>query len=160
MKKLSLIAIVTIAAVSLSSAAFAGEGKEKKRKSGGQHMMLKKMDTNEDGAVSAEEFKAAHAKHFTGADTDGDGSLSAQEFDAIGEKMRQKHKEAMEQAKKKRAQKNFSKLDTDGDGKISKAEFDARGDRTFIRMDRNDDGVLDKKDRRARKHKKMRERDK
>lgn len=157
MNKYSLAALASIAALSISGAAFAEGGKHKHGMMGGKHMMHQMMDTNADGSVSNEEFKAFRAKNFADADANGDGSLNGQEFEALGKIMKEKHKAAKKMAKQKKAQKHFNKLDADGDGNISRAEFDAKGERSFIRMDNNEDGVLNKEDRpkKMRKLKKM-----
>jgi len=61
-------------------------------------------DTNHDGKVSFEEFKAAHdqmlEKHFKRMDANGDGFIDAQEKQAMHDKMlemRKKHQEKMHQ---------------------------------------------------------------
>ena len=77
----------------------AGEGRMGKRggrggRHGGGHgdkaggMMLKMADTNQDGAVSRDEFIAAHAKMFDTADANKDGKLTADERKAHHAKMR------------------------------------------------------------------------
>lgn len=161
MQKLSLITMASIAALSFSSAAFAGEGRHM-MKGEGMHMMKMKgkhhmmhmlMDADKNGSVSQDEFKAFRDQHFSGADKNGDGSLTVEEFAALSKIMEEERKKAMEMAKQKKAKKHFDKMDANGDGKITKAEFDAKGDRHFIRMDGNDDGVLNKEDRKGKKHK-------
>ena len=153
MQKLSFITLASIAALSFSSAALAGDRMHMKKMKGGHHVMHGLMDSNKDGSVSDEEFQAFRDQHFAGADKNGDGNLSQKEFAALGKIMKEQRQKAMEMAKAKRAQKHFNKLDADGDGKISKAEFEAKGKRSFIRMDHNDDGILDKGDRKMNKHK-------
>ena len=54
------------------------EGKYCKRK-------MKKMDTNEDGSVSKDEFMSYAEKKFSKKDKDGDGVLSADEMKKHGE---------------------------------------------------------------------------
>ncbi len=146
MKTLSLITMASIVALSFSTVAFAEDKKHSKRMSGGHHMMAKKMDTNKDGSVSREEFQAHQNKRFAGVDGNNDKSLTLEEFAAHAEKMKEERKKAIEKAKQARMKKMFDALDANGDGKVSQAEFDAKGDRTFIRMDNNDDGVLNKDD--------------
>ncbi|MCK5424131.1 MAG: EF-hand domain-containing protein [Emcibacter sp.] len=172
MNKLSLVTLASVAAMSLSTVAFAQEeevhiikmkGDHKmmemmgghrmmKMKGKKHHMMYLLMDTDEDGSVTAKEFNDFRAENFSKADKNGDGNLNAEEFSELRKIKKELHKKAMKMAKKKKAQKHFGKLDADGDGKISKAEFDAKGERSFIRMDHNDDGVLNKKDRRKKMH--------
>ena len=58
---------------------------------GGHHemgmMMLQMADANKDGAVSRDEFLAAHGKHFDMMDANHDGKLSKEERQAAREKM-------------------------------------------------------------------------
>ena len=99
-------------------------------------------DANEDGRVSADEFKAVEidramrrgggqrmrprergprmsgkpgAGDFEAADTDGSGALSPQEFDALPQ--------ARREARRKRV---FERMDSDGDGYLTVDEFAAR----------------------------------
>lgn len=57
---------------------------------GGEHggmMMLQMADTNKDGAVSKDEFLAAHVKHFDMMDANHDGQLTHAERKAARQKM-------------------------------------------------------------------------
>lgn len=166
MKKLSLVTLASVATMSFSTAAFAGEEKKHDMKMKGDHHIMKMkgdhhkmkkkhkhhamyilMDKDGNGAVSAKEFKDFRAGVFAKADKNSDGNLNAEEFAGLAKIKKVLHKKAMKMVKQKKAQKRFSKVDADGDGTISKAEFDAKGDSSFTRMDKNDDGVLNKKDR-------------
>lgn len=60
---------------------------------------LDRMDTDDDGAISREEFMNKHEQMFDKLDADGDGQISADERRAAHEKFkerRKKHKEKME----------------------------------------------------------------
>ncbi len=59
------------------------------KKGMGGMMMLGMADTNKDGAVSRDEFLAAHARHFDMADANKDGSLTPDERKAAHAKMRE-----------------------------------------------------------------------
>ncbi len=159
MKKTLFVTVASIAAISFSSSVYAGD-KMHKMKMKGAHMMHEMMDADKDGSVSAEEFKAFRSQKFADADKNNDGNLDAGEYEALSKVMAEKRKKAMEMAKKKKAKKHFDKMDTDGDGKISKAEFDAKGERGFIRMDKNDDGMLNMDDRSYGKDKMKKSKDK
>ena len=54
---------------------------------GGGKMMLKMADTNKDGAVSRDEFLAAHAQHFGMMDANHDGQVTQAERKAAREMM-------------------------------------------------------------------------
>ena len=61
---------------------------------------MENADTNHDGKISFEEFKAAHdqmlEKRFKRMDTNGDGYIDAQERQAMHDKMREMHKKHQE----------------------------------------------------------------
>ncbi|MEO8417541.1 MAG: EF-hand domain-containing protein [Methylophilaceae bacterium] len=71
------------------------------------HMLM--MDTNHDGKISREEFRAAHEKrseeHFKRMDTNGDGFIDEAEKHTAGEKMRELRKEWHEKHQKPEAAK-------------------------------------------------------
>ena len=50
------------------------------------------MDTNNDGAVSKEEFDTAQAKRFKETDLNGDGKITPEEVKEAREKMREQRK--------------------------------------------------------------------
>ncbi len=54
-------------------------------------MMLRMADTNKDGAITRDEFLAAHGKHFDMTDTNKDGRISPEERKAQAAKMREMH---------------------------------------------------------------------
>jgi len=64
-----------------------GMGKGEHRMGGGGMMMLRMADTNKDGAVTKDEFVAAHLKMFDMADTNHDGQLTPAERKAARAKM-------------------------------------------------------------------------
>ncbi|VAW05530.1 hypothetical protein MNBD_ALPHA01-69 [hydrothermal vent metagenome] len=162
MKKILFVTVASIAAMSFTSLAYAGDKMHKmhKMKMKGAHMMHEMMDADKDGSVSAEEFQAFRSQKFADADKNNDGNLDAGEYEALAKVMAEQRKKAMEMAKKKKAKKHFDKMDADGDGKISKAEFDAKGERGFTRMDKNDDGMLNMDDRSYGKDKMKKAKDK
>ena len=101
MKKTLLMA-ATAALITAGGSAWAGhhEGDgEHKRGHGG---MMEKMDTNEDGMISKDEFLAKHAAHFDKMDKDGDGNISKDEMSAAREQMKEKMGERREKRHDKR----------------------------------------------------------
>jgi hypothetical protein len=95
MKK--LITILAALAVSVSFATAADAAKKEAKKAGAPtaEERFKKLDTNGDGFISLEEFKASPAgqkdaakaeEFFKKKDKDGDGKLSPEEFAAGGGK--------------------------------------------------------------------------
>lgn len=77
MKKIILPILVTALAI-FSVQAQAGD------RGGKRHAkILECLDTNEDGAISLEEYLAKHEERFSDIDEDGDQSLSAEELETI-----------------------------------------------------------------------------
>lgn len=93
--------------------------------------MMTDMDANKDGAVTREEFLAAHSRadvRFAQLDTNKDGAITRDEWLA-------------EPAGTGRAER-FKQLDTNGDGRISHEELDARRNARFDAMDSDHNGRL------------------
>jgi len=106
---------------------------------GGRGMMgqiLQKADTNGDRAVTQAEIDTFRAATVAKADASGEGSISLDEFEAIYLGMT-----------RNRMVDAFQTLDVDGDGVVTQAEMDKRFGDIVARMDRNDDGQLDRADR-------------
>lgn len=106
----------------------------------GMHMM-EVYDTNGDGALTLDEITAERGKKFKQFDADGDGMLTLDEYQAL-----------WADAMRERMVDRFQKHDDDGDGKISVDDFNKRFKRMMTRMDRNDDGKLDRDDHGYRYH--------
>lgn len=104
--------------------------------------MMEKVDADGDRAVTQAEIDTFRAAVVSDADTSGDGDISLDEFETIYLNMM---RDRMVDA--------FQKLDADGDGVVTQAEMDARFGSVVERMDRNDDGKLDREDRGGRDHK-------
>jgi len=83
-------------------------------------VMFARMDTNEDGQVSREEFIGLRKSEFARKDKNGDGNLD-----------RSEHKHA-----------SFERADANKDDKLTEDEYLSIFDRHFNAHDRNKDGVL------------------
>lgn len=95
-----------------------------------QRMILKRLDTNRDGAITLNEFGPLQARMFGKLDKNRDGALSKAEFAAPNG------------VKNDRRAAGFTHLDQDRNGRLSKAEFAAVAPRMFEQMDGNRDGRL------------------
>ncbi|WP_395016635.1 hypothetical protein [Dongia sp.] len=138
------LALLTVAATTLATAAFADGGK-------GPGGFLKSADLNKDGVIDQTEFQQSRDKWFADLDTSKDGYVSADELKAFGDKMHaewaKKHGDQADKpdANKKHgdfSQRILERVDADKDGKISKAEFDAEGSKMFGKLDENSDGKI------------------
>jgi len=97
MKQLSLVVMSVLAAASFTSSVMADDGQVKKGDGAGRISpaeKFKKADTNSDGKLSLDEFKAGYPKaddkKFAAADTDKDGFLTPEELKAARGKKRDK----------------------------------------------------------------------
>jgi Ca2+-binding EF-hand superfamily protein len=109
---------------------------------GGARMlhMLENLDTNKDKKLTQEEIDAARQALLAAHDANKDGQLTLQEFEAVWlEQMRQM------------VVRQFQRLDKDGNATVTAAEFAEPLSGLVARMDRNDDGILDKSDRERRR---------
>lgn len=137
-KKTLIIGLTGLAAIVIAVPVFALDSGHKDRmdkmgsmKGHGQQMM-NRVDIDEDGIISAEEFAGIGVGHLLEADSDGDGELS---MDEIRTAMEARHKAQMERMFLRR-------FDVDGDGKITLAELKERQDKRFALLDADNDGSL------------------
>lgn len=96
--------------------------------------VFSKLDKNKDGWVSKEEFFDQATGSFDRLDKNGDGVLQTEE---------------LEQIDKNKREQLIKAADTDNDSVITKEEFEQAARKKFSTMDRNADGYIDKKERRA-----------
>ncbi|MBO6757811.1 MAG: EF-hand domain-containing protein [Roseibium sp.] len=95
--------------------------------------LFDRFDADDDGAITQAEVDAQAAAMFTAADTNTDGAVDLEEFRA----------ELLNHSEDRRVR-AFQRLDRDGDGTVTLEEYNGVSDRMFNRMDRNDDGVLER----------------
>jgi hypothetical protein len=107
------------------------------RHGGGRHMfrMMESFDANDDGKLSQEEIDGSRAERFGNFDGDGDQSLTLQEYEQL-----------WLDAMRERMVDRFQDLDADGDAKVTAEEFKRPFAKMVRRMDRNEDGVIDRND--------------
>lgn len=105
------------------------------------HRMFERFDTNEDGKLTQQEIddarKALLAKH----DGDKDGKLTLAEYEKL-----------WLEVKRRKMVRSFQRTDTDGDASVTVDEFLKPYSKIVERMDRNEDGALDKEDRKHRRY--------
>lgn len=147
-----------------------GEGKHHQRHAA----MIERLDTNKDGKVSSDEFKANASAAFKTFDADGNGQVTRDEIKARHAAFKEARK-AVRNAVRNAADadkdnaretlhaagpfmlpgagKMFDRTDTDKNGSLSEAEVLAAADTIFARRDGNKDGALDTADAGAMKGK-------
>lgn len=144
--------LVIAAATLAAGGAIAGEPAEPGMHRAG-HPMVMRLDTDQDGKVSREEFEAGHAERFAQLDADGSGGLSFEEMAAgmhrhahgKGQGKAEGDRQAGERGERRLQylQERYAAADADGDGSLSRAEFDALGAARFGHMDANGDGAIE-----------------
>lgn len=133
-----LLKITTIATLSLAMGAGVALA-DNDRRGGG----MRAADTNNDGSVSLEEFQTNFVTRIAKFDSDSDGTVSRAELEAIIAASDDRRMER--QAARVRA------LDADWNGELTTAEIQTAGQSAFERFDTNEDGKLDRSDRRGKR---------
>lgn len=113
-------AVRTLAAIALSSVLAAPAVVLANNNTSGEDFT--RMDSDQDGRISATEHSTKLEQKFGKLDTDGNGSISQSELSAKGKADR------------------FARLDSDGNGELSRQEFTGR--EHFAQMDTDGDGFL------------------
>jgi len=112
--------------------------------------MFKKMDSNGDGKISADEHAAGAKMMFEMMDSNKDGKVTAAEMTAAHDKMMEHkgdhegkaHKD--EKGQEMSAAEKIRVIDGNGDGAITSEEHAAGSKSMFDKMDTNHDGFLSK----------------
>ena len=127
------IAFATLAGIA-GTAAVAADRPGRDGMRGFGMMTFGSADADSSGDVTLDEFTAAVTGRLGKVDADDDGTMTVEEVAAAIERMRNQ----------RRAERIINRLDADNDGVLTTAEFDAAQGRIFARMDRNDDGKVEK----------------
>lgn len=114
-----------------------GKGRHHGHRGHGVGRLMERFDTDKDGKLTQSELDDARKALLAKFDADKDGKLSLEEFEPL-----------WLEVMKRRMVRGFQKLDIDGDAGVTEEEFLRPFKNTVEKMDRNDDGVLDKEDRR------------
>jgi Ca2+-binding EF-hand superfamily protein len=134
MKRFSIIAAcVLIHLTSISALAQDPQGQPAPRRRGGGNgeRRMKRMDINNDGSISRDEWKGK-PEVFARIDKNGDGSVTSEEFGGGA----------------RRQAGRLNQMDTNNDGQISRDEWKGAPKR-FDRLDANSDGALTKEEIRS-----------
>ena len=96
---------------------------------------FERMDTDDSGTISFEEFAAAMDSRTgaAAADADGDGTLTVEEIAA----------ELQRQHFRRQAERMMRRMDADGDGTVTLAEIESRQRKMYALMDRDDSGAIE-----------------
>ncbi len=132
-------------ALALSTVAFAQDpqvqppqqsGKKAGRRAGKQAGKLKKMDANQDGQITLDEWKGRDGG-FQKLDRNNDGTISREEAAAGRQQI---------------GKRQLKKMDTDRNRQITRSEWSGDPE-AFTRMDKNSDGILSGRELKGRRRK-------
>ncbi len=133
--------IIGIVAIAGAGFVFAGSMAAAQQMHDGKHhrgQRFERLDANNDGSLSSEEFLAGATGRFDKADANSDGVLTEDEL--VERIMRRKAE--------RRAARMMKRMDYNGDGKVTKDEIESRAKKRFALMDGNDDGKIEKSEMR------------
>lgn len=106
---------------------------------------FERLDADQSGDVTFEEFAAAMNNRLGKADANGDGKMTVEEVAAEIERMRAE----------RQARRIIERFDVDGDGALTAAEIESRQKKRFALLDRNDDGKIAREEMPRRIERKM-----
>ena len=138
------LAFLTLAGLAGGTALAAGPGGDDFGGPGGgpgPRLRFDRLDKDQSGDITFEEFSAAMKSRLGDADKDHDGKMSVAEIAQQIEKMRTE----------RMAKRLVERFDSDGDGMLTSAEIDSRQRKIFALLDRNDDGKVVKQEMPRRK---------
>jgi|SRR5690606_25039648 len=138
MSKTVKLATAFLAFATLTGGAVLAQGMHGDRPDRGDRpeMHLDRMDTDDSGDLSFEEFSNALGGVVTTADANGDGQVTVEELaEAI-----------LHQRAERQARRMIERFDVDGDGVLSLAEYEKQQQKHFALLDRNDDGVIQREE--------------
>lgn len=118
-----------------------GKGRHHGHRGHGFERLMERFDTDKDRKLTQSELDDARKALLAKYDTNKDGKLSLQEFEPLWLEVMMR-----------RMVRGFQRLDIDGDAGVTEEEFLRPFKNTVEKMDRNDDGVLDKQDRGRNRH--------
>jgi Ca2+-binding EF-hand superfamily protein len=127
------LAFLTLAGV-MATAAYAAEDQPDRHGPRAGMMRFDRLDADQSGDVTFEEFSAALKSRIGDADKDHDGKMTLGEIASEIERMRAE----------RMAERIVERFDTDGDGMLTAAEIESRQKKMFALLDRNDDGKVEK----------------
>ena len=111
---------------------------------------IDRLDTDDDGFISREEFEMPNHRRAGRADADGDGAITLAEISEQQDKAEARMQERAAAARE-RATERFTNMDADGDGAVIEEEAK---NFAFSKVDEDGDGYLSREEMRKqmRKH--------
>lgn len=117
-----------------------GRHHARRHKGRAMRRLMERFDANQDSKLTQAELDGVRTRLLASHDANKDGKLSLAEFEKL-----------WLEVKRRRMVRGFQRIDRDGDASVTVEEFLKPFAQTVERLDRNEDGVLDKQDRRSRK---------
>jgi Ca2+-binding EF-hand superfamily protein len=131
MNRTTRLALAFLAFSALAgTSVMAQQEREDDRPERGGH--FERLDADNSGDVSFEEFSTRFEERLSDADANTDGTITVEELaDHI-----------VRQRAERQAERMIRRFDVDGDGSLKLEEIESRQKKHFALIDRNDDGVL------------------
>jgi len=136
MKTSTRIALAFLALASVGATAAYANDEQHGRHDPRAAMRFDRLDADQSGDITFEEFSAAMKSRIGEADKDGDGQMTVGEIASEIERLRAE----------RMAKRIVERFDTDGDGMLTAAEIVSRQKKMFALLDRNDDGKVEKQE--------------
>jgi len=127
----ALAAAVAFGACALATAGTAAPdaagdtGHRAERRAAMRQQAFDALDSNRDGIISRDEYRASLDRRFAGLDGNGDGKVDADEI--AGSDAAKRHAQ-------RRAERFVERFDASGTGAVSRADFEAKAMQRFDRM--------------------------
>ena len=134
MKTSTKIALAFLALASVGTAVAYANDEQPGRHDPRAGMRFDRLDADQSGDITFEEFSAAMKSRIGEADKDGDGKMTVGEIASEIERLRAE----------RMAKRIVERFDTDGDGMLTATEIESRQKKMFALLDRNDDGKVEK----------------
>lgn len=99
---------------------------------------FQRLDKDQSGALTFEEFAAAMKMRFSRIDANGDGKITEKEISAVAQKM-----QSQQGQQGQMAERFMKRFDVNGDGVVTASEIQQRQKKMFARFDQNKDGKLE-----------------
>ena len=132
MKTSTKIALAFLTLAGAAGAAYAADDQPGRHGPRAGMMRFDRLDADQSGDVTFEEFSAVLKSRIGEADKDGDGKMTVGEIAAEIERLRAE----------RMARRIVERFDIDGDGMLTAVEIESRQKKMFSLLDRNDDGKV------------------
>lgn len=131
------LAFLTFAGL-IGGTAYAAEANQGANSQQQSKVRFERMDKDQSGDLTFEEFASVMKMRFGRIDADQDGKITQSEISAVAQKMQSQQGQQGQMASR-----FMKRFDVNGDGVVTADEIQQRQKRMFARFDQNKDGKLE-----------------